>query len=57
MEGIRNMYEMLVRKVAWEEKGLGNFRHGWEYNIKIDLGFGETTAYIWHKSSCSDWLL
>ena len=36
-------------------EGLGSFRHGYKYNIKIDIGVrGETTAYIWHKSGSSD---
>jgi len=34
------MYEMLVRKTVWEGKRSGIFRHGWEDNIKIDLGWG-----------------
>jgi hypothetical protein len=58
MKGIRDMYEVLVRKGAWEEAGWGVLGMDVIKILKLilDWGGGEI-AYIWHKSGCSDWLL
>jgi len=58
MGGIRNVYEMLVRKGVWEGTDSGVLGMDGDIILKLILDWwGETTAYIWHKPGSSDWLL